>query len=74
MFPITKGLKQGNALWPMHFNFAVEYVIRGVQINEEGLSLNGTHQFSVYVDDVNMLGGSVQTIKKNTETFLVTSK
>jgi len=74
MFPITKGLKQGNALWPLIFNFSVEYVIRGVQISEDGLSLNGTHQLAVYVDNVNMFGVSVQTIKKNTETFLVTSK
>jgi len=27
--------------------------------------LNGTHQLLVYVDDVNMLDGSIHTIKKN---------
>jgi len=74
MFPIRKGLKQGNVLCPLLFNFALEYIIRRVQINQEGLNLNGTHQLPVYVDDVNMLGGSVHTIKKNTEAFLVASK
>jgi len=29
--------------------------------------LNGTHQLPVYADDVNTMGGSVHTIKKNTE-------
>jgi hypothetical protein len=33
---------------------------------QEGLKLNGTHQLLVYVD-INTLGGSVLTIKKNTE-------
>jgi len=69
IFPITKGLKQGNALWPLLLNFALEYVIRRVQISQDGLNLNGTH-----ADDVTMLGGSVHTIKKITEAFLVASK
>jgi len=30
-----------------------------VQVNQDELKLNGTHQLLVYVDDVNMLGGSV---------------
>jgi hypothetical protein len=38
------------------------------------LNLNGKHHLSVYVDGVNMLGGNVHTIKKNTEAFLVASK
>jgi len=74
MFPIRKVLKQGKDLWPLLFNFALEYVIRRVQINQEGLNLKGTRQRPVYVDDVNMLGGSVHTIKKNTEDFSVASK
>jgi hypothetical protein len=47
------------------FNFALEYTIRRVQVNQDGLKLSGTHQLLVYADDVNMLGGSVHTIKKN---------
>jgi hypothetical protein len=39
-----------------------------------GLKLNDTHQFLVYADDVNLLGGSIHTIKKTAETLVTTSK
>jgi len=38
------------------------------------LKLSGTHQFVVYADDVNMLGGSVHTMKNNAEALVVPSK
>ena len=64
-FPIRNGLKQGDALSPMLFNFALEYAIRRVQVNQDGLKLNGIHQLLAYDDDVNILGGSIHTLKEN---------
>jgi hypothetical protein len=66
-FHIKNGLKQGYAVSPLLFNFASEYVIRRFQVNQDGLKLHGTHQLLVYADDVNILGGSIHTIKKNTD-------
>jgi hypothetical protein len=38
------------------------------------LKLNGTHQLFAYADDVNILGGSIHTIRKNTEALLIASQ
>jgi hypothetical protein len=73
-FLIHNGLKQGDALSPLLFNFALEYAIRKFQEKQAGLKLTGTHQLLAYADDVNLLGDNIDTINKNTETLIDASK
>jgi len=73
-FLIRNGLKQGDALTPMLFNFALEYAIRRVQVNQDGLKLNGKHRLLAYADDVNILGGSIHTVKENAETLVAATR
>ena len=74
MFPNRNGFKQGDALKPLLFNFALDYAIRRVQVNQDGLKSNGKQQLLVYADDVTMLCGNVYTINKNIESVLVGSR
>ena len=64
-FPITNGLKQGAAL---------EYTIKRDQVNQDGLKLNGTHQLLAYADDINILRGSIHTLKENAEALVAATR
>jgi len=39
--------KKKDALLPLLFNFALEYAIKGFQVKQDGLKLNGTHNLLV---------------------------
>ena len=56
------------------FNFALEYAVRSVQVNQDDLKWNGTHQLLAYADGVNILGGSIHTVKENAEALVVATK
>jgi hypothetical protein len=63
MSPIRNGLKQGDSLSPLLFNFALEYAIGRVQVIQDDLKLNDTYH--------QLLGQSVHTIKENAEALVV---
>jgi hypothetical protein len=69
-FPIQNYLKQGDALTPIFFNFALECAIRNVQENQVLMKLNGTNQLLVYADDVNLLGDIINAKNRNTDTLI----
>jgi hypothetical protein len=73
MFPIRSGLKQGDALSPLFFSCTLEYTIRRVRVNQDGLKLNCAHQVLVYDDDDNILVRHIHTVK-NAEALVVVSK
>ena len=43
-------------------------------INQDGLKLNGTHQLLAYAEDVNILGGSIHTVKENAEALVAAAR
>ena len=73
-FSIKNGLKQGDALSPLLFNFALEFAIRRVQENQDGFKLNGTHQFLVYTDGVNILDWRVHSKKNYNQALVIAGK
>jgi sorting nexin-29 len=73
-FPTQNNIQQGDALSPMLFNFALEYVIRKIQETQVGLKLNWQYQFLAYADDVNLLEDNIETVKRNTETLIDASE
>jgi hypothetical protein len=56
------------------FNVALEYAIRRVQENQEGLKLNGTYQLLAYADYLNIVGEKLDAINKNMKALLDASK
>ena len=46
----------------------------GVQVKQNGLKLNGTYQLLAYADDVNILGGSIHTLKENAEALVAATR
>jgi hypothetical protein len=67
---IWNGLNQGEGLLPLLFSVVLEYAIRRVQINQDVVKINRILQLLVYADDVNIMGGRVRTIKKNTQSLV----
>jgi hypothetical protein len=55
MFHFEKGLREGEALLSLLFNFALEYAIRKVKANHNLLKFNGTHRVIIYAFDVNLV-------------------
>ena len=45
-----------------------------VQLNQDGLKLIGAHQLLDYADDVNILGGSIHTLKENAEALVAATR
>jgi hypothetical protein len=58
-------LKQGDALSPLLFKFALEYAIRKVQENLVGLKLSWIHLVPVYDDDMNLSGDNTYQKQKH---------
>jgi hypothetical protein len=60
-------------LYRHYFSTLLLDIIRTVQVNQDGLKLNGTHKFLVHAD-LNILGSSIHTRKKNKEALVFASK
>jgi len=67
--------EKSNVISLFRFSFALGYVTRMVQADQEGFKLNVTHQLLVYTDNGNIWSESKHTVKKTpAEPWLVASK
>jgi hypothetical protein len=73
-FSIQDNPKQGKALSQLLFNSSLEDAITRVQVRQEKVKLNGTHQLLACVDDVNIMGENTHTIKKKLKALLYANK
>jgi hypothetical protein len=71
VFSIQDDLKQGDALSLFLLNSYLEYALRKVQEDKEGLEINGTHQLLICAINVKFTGR--EHTKKNTEVLLDSS-
>jgi len=62
-FPLKNAMKHGDAFSSSLFMFVLEHAIRKVEAKQERLKLNGKHPLLFCVNDVNLLDGSINTIK-----------
>jgi sorting nexin-29 len=62
-FPVNNGLKQGDGLAPILFNFALEHIIRQLPVDTNSSLVNKSSQIIGYADDINIVARS-RTIAK----------
>jgi len=55
------------------FNFALKCAVRTVHVCQDGLNLNYTLFYFVYVD-INVLNASIHTVTQNTPVLLIASR
>jgi len=46
---VKNGLKKGDILLPLLFNFSLEYAIRRIQVNQNDMKLNGRYWFLLMI-------------------------
>jgi len=56
------------------FKFALECAVKTVHAYQDGLNLNYTHFFLVYVNDINVLDASIHTVTQNTAALLIANR
>ena len=76
MFPVTTGLRQGDALSPALFNIALESVMRTVISQAKGIEIKDNQHLTtvVYADDIVLLAETVNDLKNTTDILLKEGK